>query len=61
MTPEELRLECARLVYRHDRSPEDAVKAARAIEAYVAGDGNDGTSKGQDSTKPVKADNRKAR
>lgn len=61
MTPQELRLECARLAYRHDRAPADAVAAARIIEAYVAGDGNDGPTKDPDGQKPVKAENRKAR
>lgn len=31
----EVRLECLKLAYRHDRSPEDSVKAAKELEAYV--------------------------
>lgn len=32
-----IRLEVLKLVYRHDRAPEDSVKAAEILERYVVG------------------------
>lgn len=37
MSPEQIRLECLRLVHRHDRTPDDIVDTARTFENYVAG------------------------
>lgn len=33
---QQVRLELLQLAYRHDRSPEDAIQRAKALEAYVS-------------------------
>lgn len=38
MTRQEVRLEILRLTYRHDRSPEDVITAAKIFEKYLAED-----------------------
>jgi len=40
----EIRLECLKLAYRHDRGPETAVAAATVLEAYVLGMGGKAAS-----------------
>ena len=48
-TPQQVRLECVKLVYRHDRTSEDAIAKAEKLERFVllgqpapAQAGNDG-------------------
>lgn len=38
MTPEQIRLECLRLVHRHDHTAEQVTARAKSYEAYVSGD-----------------------
>ncbi len=38
MTPEQIRLECLRLVHRHDHTAEQVTARAKTYEAYVSGD-----------------------
>lgn len=35
--PQQIRIECVALAYRHDRSPEDVIDRATKLAAFVAG------------------------
>lgn len=35
--PQQIRIECVALAYRHDRSPEDVIDRATKLEAFVVG------------------------
>lgn len=36
--PQQIRVECLKIAYRHDRSPQDAVAKAEELEKYITGD-----------------------